>query len=178
MAHKGDVCPHLHERLTSQIIASFFSESLIVSHFLSHYHLIELDSIHTVCVCVCVGGLCTFALNACVTSLNLLHIGPQNIHRHTRTINLPHLPLWSSLPPSSWVLSAFVGRHRGHSSPWRNKVIYIFSIELSSMEQDYNKLIVCLSILYCRVAISQCENTLLHGNVLNSKCFVLAVECA
>ncbi|KAK2910172.1 hypothetical protein Q8A73_007887 [Channa argus] len=35
------MCPHLHERLTSQIIAPFFSEPLIVSHFLSHYQFVN-----------------------------------------------------------------------------------------------------------------------------------------
>lgn len=181
MAHNGDVCPHLREQLTSQIIASFFSEPLIVSHFLSHYQFVKLDSIHTAGE----KGICAFALSSYVTWLNLLHTAPQYKHRHTSTIKWPHL----SLSEAARLFQAessvpFVGRYKKtHTSLRRNKVniIYYFSIPRTEWTKlDITNSSHCMFQMYQSSTVtvmidSEVRST--PSKMLSKGTCVLAVKC-
>ena len=104
------MCPHLHEPLTYHLIAFFFSEPLIVSHFLSPLSICEVG-FHSYC-----RGKREFGhLHWTLVSLNLLQT-----HTHTDTHTHTHmqeqfmyhtsLSLWSSPPLSNCVLTAVCGK--------------------------------------------------------------------
>lgn len=125
MAHNGDVCPHLHERLTSHIIAPFFSEPLIVSHFLSHYQFVKLGFYS---YCCCCKKRVFVHLHWALMSLDLIcctqtHNTRTNVHEQLNTTPLP-------LKQPASVSVQFVGRYKKtHSRLRRNKVknnIYIY----------------------------------------------------